>query len=126
MAFHGYTRGDLEFGRNEANLNRSRINGDATAKELAEIAASSFTGYIGVKTEESRDIVCQVRNQALAQTEAALELGLSEDLRDYSAVAARASQQIVLMTLVRRDGPFPQITEEEKATYSKLSEQRNA
>lgn len=121
MAFHGYTPEDYQYGRNSADRDKYRINEDATALELARIAAGFVRGYIGVDRLESREVVQTAQTQALEQLTAARELGLIDDMRDYDAVAAKIEQDLWVLAL--GDGnEYPPMTDEQKAAYKALTE----
>lgn len=120
MAFHGYTAADIEYGRRALEHNTDKIDDDATAAELARIVENFYSGsYPGISLSQTCEVIQKVSRQALAQLVAAEELGLTDDIRDYGAVAARTKHLIDITSFNRPLQPIPKY---HKAVYNSLKD----
>lgn len=122
MAFRGYTEDDyfVKRGRQQMNEDISHIDDDATAPELARVQERFYVGHIGVKLSVEKDNVEIVKNQSLAQVEAATELNDQRDVRQYGAVAKMADYYLSIMSL---DGRIPIIPRKQLNIYKELLEE---
>jgi hypothetical protein len=118
MGFHGFTHEDIAWGRNEADYDKARINEGATAAELAGVTARfDVSMYPGVGQQEKKEAISLVYEQALAQAAAALELGATEDVRDYRSVAAMARQTLDIMSF---SNEIHEASDEEEQVFKRL------